>query len=375
MGYERFVFPGETSQLKTEEFARAVSLIDAVERMIEARGRMVAADPGAAAVILPDAGWHPDTQPSFELDGATRNMRTSWELVRRRDPEIVAKLRLYGQAFTGYQLATLAMASERPWIADKLPDDLDEIVRLLAGRPDQNVFDYVAVAGALPAPLRANPPHKFGEMGWLVDGAIVNYDTYACQERLCLLYENGVIDRLEERASANTPLLVVEIGGGYGALAHHLMRQFDARIRYVLVDLPESLAFAAIYLSTLFPDLDNALIEDEDAFAPPASPGFSFVPNTVHHAMALPRAADLVINTLSMSEMSDIQIEDYCRAAQSWLGTDGIFFEQNHQEPGQGPGGLFPSFFKNLRRCETRVLPDSYPARRGLANLWVNVGP
>jgi hypothetical protein len=70
--------------------------------------------------------------------------------------------------------------------------------------------------------------------------------------------------------------------------------------------------------------------------------------------------------------MSDAQIDDYCRAVSRWIGTRGIFFEQNHQSDHLGPGDVPPLYLKNLRKCVTQLLPASFPARRGDANLWVN---
>jgi len=72
--------------------------------------------------------------------------------------------------------------------------------------------------------------------------------------------------------------------------------------------------------------------------------------------------------------MSDAQIDDYCRSAARWIGDRGIFFEQNHQSNHQGPGDIPPRYLKNLRRCSSRLLPESFPTRRGDANLWVTSG-
>ncbi len=379
MAFEGFAFSDQTSELTDTEFSLACDVIDGIERCLDVRDRLIASGTADHEVIVPDAGWHPDTQPSFEIDGSTHNMMTSFELVMRRDRDIIRKLRLYGQAFTGYQLATLDFASRRPWIAEKLPENLDDILRLLVGAPDQSVFDYVSVANALPEELRARPPAKFGEIGWLMDGTIVNYDTYSYQERLCLLFENGVINHLRELEHGDEPLLIVEIGGGFGGLAYHLFRALQRPIRYVIVDLPESLVFSAIYCQTLFPSSENLLVDGaktgNSPFVLPATEGFTFVPNHLLANMDLGhRHADLVINTLSMSEMSDAQINAYCKLIQSYLGRTGLFFEQNHQTDHEGPGGFPPQYFKNLRRCKSALLPDSFPAQRGDANIWVNAG-
>jgi|TARA_Y100000031_G_scaffold155861_1_gene208031 putative sugar O-methyltransferase len=370
--FQGFVFSDQTSFLSDAEFAAALGLLDCARDAVRRRGEAIQRDPERAAIWMPDEGWHPDSQPSFELDGSTKNAQTSYELLDQGDREIIAKMRLYGHSFTGYQLATLELAGKRPWLSRKLPENWDDVLRFLVGPPDRAVFDYVAVAGALPEELRASPPRKFGEIGWLIDGAIVNDDSYAYLERLCLMHENGLIDHLRERRAENGILRIVEIGGGFGGLAYQLMKLFGECVRYTIIDIPESLAFSSIYCSTLFPKLDNRF-EQVGPVALPEAPGFSFVPNSIHHQLAdadLP--ADLVVNTLSLSEMSDAQIHDYCKAASRIIGETGIFFEQNHQTGHRGPGDIPPLYLKNLKKCESRLLTDSFPARRGDANLWVN---
>jgi len=375
MGYEGFAFSEETSDLSDAEFERALEVLAMVAKTIELRDRMAEADPHAAKIFLPDEGWHPDSQPSFELDGSTKNAQTSYALLASGDRDIIRKMRLYGHAYTGYQLATLEFAQKRPWLSKKLPDNWDEILSFLAGPPDQSVFDYAAVANALPPELRATPPRKFGEIGWIMDGVIVNDDTYAYLERLCLMAENRLITRLQDRLAQNGNLKIVEIGGGYGGLAYHLLNFFGQKVHYGIIDIPESLAFSGIYLSTMFPDLPAEIATTAEARLNFENPCMSFIPNMIYReTLAGAGPVDLVINTLSLSEMSDAQIKDYCGGVQTLIGNTGLFFEQNHQTDHRGPGGFLVDYFTNLKKCETNILPESFPERRGDANLWVNAG-
>ncbi len=375
MGYEGFAFSEETSDLSDAEFERALAVLADVAQTIDLRDEMAVADPEAAKIFLPDEGWHPDSQPSFELDGSTKNAQTSYALLATGDRDIIRKMRLYGHAYTGYQLATLEFAQKRPWLSKKLPDNWDEILSYLAGPPDQSVFEYAAVANALPPELRAAPPSKFGEIGWIMDGEIVNDDTYAYLERLCLMAENGLITRLQERLSLNGHLKIVEIGGGYGGLAYHLINFVCQKVHYSIIDIPESLAYSGIYLETLFPDLTADIATTAEARFNLDTPGLSFIPNMIYReALAHAGPVDLVINTLSLSEMSDTQIRDYCEGVQNLIGNTGLFFEQNHQSDHRGPGGFLVDYFTNLKKFETNILPESFPERRGDANLWVNAG-
>jgi hypothetical protein len=106
---------------------------------------------------------------------------------------------------------------------------------------------YESLRNRLPGYLRIGPPAKFGEVGWSVDGVIVNHDTWAYYERLLLLYRAGILDG-ESPKCLHAGAAVLEIGSGYGALAWYIMQAVPA-IKYTALDLPESLIYAAIYLS------------------------------------------------------------------------------------------------------------------------------
>ena len=132
--FQGFVFSDETSSLSDAEFEAALRLLDAAGEAIDRRTQLIAGAPELAALWMPDAGWHPDSQPSFELDGATRNAQTSYELLAAGDRDIISKMRLYGHSFTGYQLATLELAVKRPWLSKKLPGNWDQVLGILADK-------------------------------------------------------------------------------------------------------------------------------------------------------------------------------------------------------------------------------------------------
>ena len=106
--------------------------------------------------------------------------------------------------------------------------------------------------------------------------------------------------------------IVLEIGGGFGALACHLLRR-EGPIKYIGLDLPENLLLQSYYLGCAFPEarilaydrnfsrLDRSIINNHDIM---------LLPN-----FALPdiesSVADLVINVRSLSEMASETIEEY----------------------------------------------------------------
>lgn len=66
---------------------------------------------------------------------------------------------------------------------------------------------------------------------------------------------------LRIRQAAGRMRRVVEVGSGYGGLAKIFCDQ-DADISYILVDLPESLFFAEVFLRSFFPDRRFTYIAD-----------------------------------------------------------------------------------------------------------------
>ena len=99
-----------------------------------------------------------------------------------------------------------------------------------------------------------------------------------------------------------------------------------------MVDLPESLLFSSIYLSVLLPDLEHQVGTRAEPYELADSGGATFIPNFLYKKMRLPDDEppfDLVLNNLSLPEMSELQVIDYLASIQRWLGRSGYFFEAN----------------------------------------------
>ena len=98
---------------------------------------------------------------------------------------------------------------------------------------------------------------------------MANHDTYSYQERLNLLFESGIIDFLRERAAKNGHVNIVEIGGGYGGLAHGIAQILKGRLNYYICDLPESLLFAALYLNLNLPNSTQTIYDGSQLWLTP----------------------------------------------------------------------------------------------------------
>ena len=84
------------------------------------------------------------------------------------------------------------------------------------------------------------------------NGRFVNIDVLRYQRVVNPLYRRGILSDLSspEPQQRNS---ILEIGGGYGGIAHHLSNILG-NVVYVIVDLPETLLFSAAYLSLHNPD-------------------------------------------------------------------------------------------------------------------------
>jgi len=122
------------------------------------------------------------------------------------------------------------------------------------------------------------------------------------------------------------PERVLEIGGGYGALAR-IFKIMNSSVHYTIVDLPESLFFAQLFLMLNFPDAKVCYVDknrkvDVDEF------DFLLVPVQFYDAIAGDKF-DIVINTGSLQEMPDITVKFWMNFIQNILKVE-MFYSFNY---------------------------------------------
>jgi hypothetical protein len=309
--------------LSESELQSANSIIDWVEEVMAARPDYLKRHRLSRAIHFPQAIWALDKGEGL-YDG--------FRAVLSRDPRVLNHLRLWTQHFTGYRLLSMEVAEGRPFPRpEEIGPSVDKKLSTLATKPDRWVGRYLRIAGKLPPEYRLAVPRQLGEIGWNVDGRTVSFDTYAYLERLAVLHDCGLIDRLKRIAAAGRTPYLVEIGGGFGGLAYHLSKLIP-QARIVIVDLPESLLFSSLYLSLLLPQRAYVYASPaNDEPLVPDTPGCTFLPNYLFdRLLTTGTKCDLAINTLSMSEMEAAQVDYYCDGLTQLLADDGVFFEQNH---------------------------------------------
>jgi hypothetical protein len=220
---------------------------------------------------------------------------------------------------------------------------------------------YDAVIAGLPPRYLVGEPED--GIGYQLDGRRVSWDIIRFQRAISALYRQRVFDQLP----TSRRLHVLEIGGGYGGMAHQLGKILD-NASYVIVDLPETLVFSASYLSLHNPD-KKIYLYSKDTFqqALRELDSFDFVllPNFVLKQL-LPVAFDLVINIASLQEMRRAQAEEYL----DFIKKSGAVFysdNQDHQPRNAELGTLYDLLVPRFRLTEIPEEtdePERTPVRR-----------
>lgn len=151
-----------------------------------------------------------------------------------------------------------------------------------------------------------------GGFGHTIDGALVNIDTLKYYECLIAMDKGGLLAPLRDQAGERRTVML--IGDGWGGLTYQLRSLFPSAL-YIIVDLPPTLLFSGVYLSTVFPEAKVLMYrgQGEGELAQHVlDHDLVFVP---HFAMDhIPFAKlDLAINTVSFQEMTSAQVAGYAR--------------------------------------------------------------
>lgn len=143
-----------------------------------------------------------------------------------------------------------------------------------------------------------------------------------------------------ERLGLDRPLRILEVGAGFGQMAHQLHGLLEIE-SYTICDLPENLFLSSWYLQAAHPELEARLVTRSDA-APAA---LNFLTPPLLELAGGPY--DLVVNAYSFQEMNRATVERYFAHARATLADDGVLYSLNShgksgiETPGQYPLGGF----------------------------------
>lgn len=220
--------------------------------------------------------------------------------------EIVNVLRLHCERFGGSDLLAETIFAR---LGGSIPSSLNKKYQFYTkGLPDEYI---------------CRPPRILGECGWEINKGIVNRDVLVYQRHITNLYFHGVIQYLQAMENP----VILEIGGGYGGFAYFL-KKLIPHARYYMVDLPESLVFAAIYLGITMPQYVNVNDFVYNGKKPiEKGQTFTFIPSSKINEIEAD--FDLVVNTGSFGEMTQKQVEGYADYIEKNL--KGILYDEDFE--------------------------------------------
>lgn len=166
------------------------------------------------------------------------------------------------------------------------------------------------------AGVRVPEARALGGFGFEINGELYNLDTLKFYEVLIGLDRTGFLK--DFRGATGEKKVVLEIGSGWGGFAYQFKTLFP-NTTYVLVDFPQVLLFAAVYLQTLFPNAriylgdgsPQSYVIDFSAY------DFVFVPHYAWSALEQ-QHIDLAVNMASFQEMTDAQVRGYVSQLAAW---------------------------------------------------------
>lgn len=173
--------------------------------------------------------------------------------------------------------------------------------------------------------------------------------------------------------------MILEIGGGFGGLAYHLLKNLKRPVKYIGLDLPEKMLLQSYYLSCSFPELR---LFSYDGMGWPDNPDdydVILLPNFLLNKVP-DMYADMLVNFRSLSEMSYETISEYLKQFDR-IGRLFFYHKNIHRKRKEDTHGIPSMDFPRLRTftevysCESRWLKygaDSvYPFHE---NLFVKKG-
>ena len=353
--------------LTKQEYAYCVALINRIQDLYDNVGAYADRNGVDRTLIFPGNEWA-EIVPRSGLRFRTRY-------------EDVNYLRL-SAPFAGYHLLILDRLDVRsfpePWTDEFVAKIAQEgipknIVQLVRDRIDPAerlmpiVDEYLQHIRHVPRRYVVHTPRIFGEIGIEVNGVLVNPDVILCQSRINGMLSSGVLDKLDADIACRGHARVLEIGPGYGSLAYALKNIFGERLEYIAVDLPSSLYFAAIYLSTL--------AGGEGCYIPmpseeiPEHFNFLFVANYMLDELSSSLGPiDLALNTMSFPEMTVAQVRYYGELFKKLLRNDGIVFEENAAiKPHHAD---IKAIFSDIFPFRKRVSSDVVTTKNWCQDVW-----
>lgn len=135
--------------ISQQEFDTARHICGEIRKIVESRASYVEEHGLDPDIALPAANWVKDA-PNAIYD--------LYQLVATPTYDVINRLRLYTQPFTGYLLTSFSHGHGKTPILYPIPDNFDEGIEKIAPEPDHWVHRYITITRDLPKEIIARPP-------------------------------------------------------------------------------------------------------------------------------------------------------------------------------------------------------------------------
>jgi hypothetical protein len=247
-----------------------------------------------------------DIKLVFRVNQLWRNLDRFMEYVRHLPPEQLETIRAHTTGMGFFAGNTYA------WQKDfhdghRISSDAEAIRHPLIER-------YLNHTDGLPEDFHCSEPGTndlVGQIGIRYRDRIINHDIVKEQACIANLYNVGILPPLHGKR-----WVIVEVGSGYGQLAHQLSRGLGKSGCYICVDYPETLFWSSTFLClNNAPDsiyvYDPAATEKLDIAELTTRYQFIMLPNYLSDRLKELKTLDLVVNQNSMQEMTEEQVRYY----------------------------------------------------------------
>jgi hypothetical protein len=265
--------------------------------------------------LIKEKLWELNTHPDCDTDKSNiwkrveKGLDYIWDLT----PKNLRFIRLHTELFSGENLSSLYFQFNK--------DD----------NGFAKVMGYAGQISDLPEKYHLTEPdlEDIGPIGLNYKNKRVNIELVRYQEYISNFYRLGMFSDDQHK-------VILEIGGGYGALPYHLHKLFNGNATIIMVDLPIILLFAAAYLSTNAPHCKIGIFDNQIDYTDESIKQYDvlLIPHYKLGTLNSITKINYVINTISFAEMTETQLRTYLSFIQPRL--KNFLFSQNY-EWGQKP--------------------------------------
>ena len=185
---------------------------------------------------------------------------------------------------------------------------------------EANKLGYTRMIQDIPENLwvgEAPTPHLPRPLGVNYKGHIINSNIVRFQTCISSLYFSGILSWVTQSKERQ---IIIEIGGGYGGLAHNLKGILKDHVTYIIIDLPEMFLFQGAFLKVNNPEksiyIYNPYSFDKLLFSKNIfNYDFILIPNYALEKLAFIENIAIFINMQSFQEMTRSQVQEYLNFA------------------------------------------------------------